>query len=100
MDKFGRKLLCFFSGVLATFGTLVLILSVNTALLYVGAILIGIATGFFYAASWALGTLVGLGHCSADQCKLLKNPLPTQGEGRVRVPQSFFLCQINKAKAS
>jgi MFS family permease len=56
MDKFGRKLLCFFSGVLATFDTLVLILSVNTALLYVGAILIGIATGFFYAASWALGT--------------------------------------------
>jgi len=55
-DKFGRKLLCFFSGVLATFGTLVMILSVNTALLYVGGILIGIATGFFYAASWALGT--------------------------------------------
>ncbi len=55
-DKFGRKLLCFFSGVLATFGTLVLILSVNTALLYVGSVLIGIAIGFFYAASWALGT--------------------------------------------
>jgi MFS family permease len=55
-DKFGRKILCFFSGVLATFGTLVLILSVNTGLLYVGSVLIGIAIGFFYAASWALGT--------------------------------------------
>ena len=41
---------------LATFGTLVLILSVNTGLLYVGSVLIGIAIGFFYAASWALGT--------------------------------------------
>ena len=55
-DKFGQKPLCAFSGVLATIGTLVVILSVNMVMLYVGGLMIGIAIGIFYSASWAMGT--------------------------------------------
>lgn len=55
-DKFGRKPVCAFSGVLAMVGTIVVIVSVNMVMLYVGGLLVGIAIGFFYSASWALGT--------------------------------------------
>jgi MFS family permease len=55
-DKIGQKPVCAFSGVLALIGTIVVIASPNTAVLYVGGILIGLATGLFYSASWALGT--------------------------------------------
>jgi MFS family permease len=55
-DKFGHKPLCAFSGVLATLGTIVVVVSVNMTMLYVGGLMIGIAIGIFYSASWALGT--------------------------------------------
>jgi MFS family permease len=55
-DKIGQKPVCAISGVLALIGTIVVIASPNTAVLYVGGILIGLATGLFYSASWALGT--------------------------------------------
>jgi len=55
-DKFGRKPVCAFSGVLATIGTIVVTTSVSMLMLYIGGLLVGIAIGFFYSASWALGT--------------------------------------------
>jgi MFS family permease len=55
-DKFGRKQVCAFSGALALVGTIVLTTSVNMTMLYVGGIIVGIGVGFFYSASWALGT--------------------------------------------
>ncbi len=55
-DKIGKKPVCALSGVLALIGTVVVIVSPNTTILYIGGILIGLATGFFYSASWALGT--------------------------------------------
>lgn len=55
-DKIGRKEVCAFSGVLATIGTIVVTSSVNMTILYVGGLLVGVAIGFFYSASWALGT--------------------------------------------
>jgi hypothetical protein len=55
-DKFGRKRVCAFSGILATAGTIVVATSVNVTMLYVGGVMIGVAVGFFYSASWALGT--------------------------------------------
>lgn len=55
-DKFGRKPLCAFSGLLAMLGTVVVIASGNMTMLYIGGLMIGIAIGIFYAASWALGT--------------------------------------------
>jgi len=55
-DKFGRKPVCALSGVLATIGTIVVTISVNVTMLYVGGVMIGVAMGFFYSASWALGT--------------------------------------------
>ena len=55
-DKLGRKRVCAFSGVLAMVGTIVVTTSTSMTLLYVGGLLVGIAIGFFYSASWALGT--------------------------------------------
>ncbi len=55
-DKFGRKRVCAFSGILAMVGTIVVTTSTNMTLLYVGGLLVGISIGFFYSASWALGT--------------------------------------------
>jgi MFS family permease len=55
-DKFGRKPLCAFSGVLATAGTVVVVASVSMLMLYIGGLMIGVAIGIFYSASWALGT--------------------------------------------
>jgi MFS family permease len=55
-DKFGRKPVCAFSGALAMVGMIVVIASPGMTVLYVGGLLVGIAIGFFYSASWALGT--------------------------------------------
>lgn len=55
-DKIGQKPVCAISGVLALIGTIVVIASPNTTVLYIGGGLIGLATGLFYSASWALGT--------------------------------------------
>ncbi|HOV48561.1 MAG TPA: MFS transporter [Anaerolineae bacterium] len=55
-DKFGRKPMVALSGVLGGVGTLILLLAPNLALIYVGACIIGLGTGIFYTANWALGT--------------------------------------------
>ncbi len=55
-DRFGHKLVCAFSGVLAMVGTIIVTTSSGMTVLYIGGALVGIAIGFFYSASWALGT--------------------------------------------
>jgi MFS family permease len=55
-DKIGKKPVCAISGALALIGTVVVIVSPNNTVLYVGGGIIGLATGLFYSASWALGT--------------------------------------------
>jgi MFS family permease len=55
-DRFGRKPILTVSGIVAAFGTLIVILAPSMPMLYLGAVLIGIATGQFYAVNWALGT--------------------------------------------
>jgi MFS family permease len=55
-DRFGRKPLIAISGLLAAAGTLIALLSPNLNIIYVGGTLIGVATGLFYTANWALGT--------------------------------------------
>ncbi|HRU95469.1 MAG TPA: MFS transporter, partial [Anaerolineae bacterium] len=55
-DRFGRKPMVALSGVLGGVGTLILLLAPNLALIYVGACIIGLGTGIFYTANWALGT--------------------------------------------
>jgi len=55
-DRLGRKFLVAVSGGLAALGTVIALLVPNLAIIYIGGCLIGIATGLFYAANWALGT--------------------------------------------
>ena len=55
-DRFGHKRLVALSGIVATLGTLILLLSPSLTPIYIGGCLIGIATGFFFTANWALGT--------------------------------------------
>ncbi len=55
-DRVGRKRLVALSGVAAAVGVLVLVLSPNMTVIYVGGCIIGAATGTFFTANWALGT--------------------------------------------
>ncbi|NIS80578.1 MAG: MFS transporter [Anaerolineales bacterium] len=55
-DRFGRKRLLILSGLVSALGTLIALLAPNLTILFVGASLIGAATGFFFSANWALGT--------------------------------------------
>lgn len=55
-DKIGRKRVVALSGIVAAIGTLVLLLSPNLTIIYIGGCIIGAATGMFYTANWALGT--------------------------------------------
>ena len=55
-DRFGHKRLVAFSGLLASLGTFIAILVPNLTMIYIGGSLIGIATGIFFTANWALGT--------------------------------------------
>jgi MFS family permease len=55
-DRFGRKPLVAFSCIVAAIGALVLVVAPNMTIIYLGAILVGAATGVFYTANWALGT--------------------------------------------
>ncbi|MGC9396414.1 MAG: MFS transporter [Anaerolineae bacterium] len=56
VDKIGRKKVVAWSGLVAALGTGVTLFAVNLTLVFVGGSIIGIATGVFYTASWALGT--------------------------------------------
>lgn len=55
-DRFGHKRLVGIAGLLAAFGVLIALLSPSMAVIYVGGGFIGIATGLFFTANWALGT--------------------------------------------
>ncbi len=55
-DRFGRKRLLYASGLVAGFGTLILLFANGMPLVIVAGCLIGLATGTFMATSWALGT--------------------------------------------
>jgi len=55
-NRFGARRLVMGSGLVATAGTVVTLFATNLTLVYVGGCLIGLATGVFYTASWALGT--------------------------------------------
>jgi MFS family permease len=56
VDRFGAKRLTALSGILAVAGTVVLLLAASLIPIYIGGCLIGIATGVFFTANWALGT--------------------------------------------
>jgi len=55
-DRFGRKRMVALSGLIGGLGTLVLLLAPNLTVIYIGACIIGLATGIFYTVNWALGT--------------------------------------------
>ncbi|MFP4344054.1 MAG: MFS transporter [Anaerolineales bacterium] len=55
-DRFGRKRVVAVSGVVAAGGVALLLASTRLVTFYVGGSLIGLATGTFYTANWALGT--------------------------------------------
>ncbi|MGC9398776.1 MAG: MFS transporter [Anaerolineae bacterium] len=55
-DKWGRKRVTGATGLVAALGTLILLLSPSLGAIYVGGAVVGLATGAFYASSWALGT--------------------------------------------
>ncbi len=55
-DKFGPKPLLFLSGILAFVAILIIVLSKQLSVIYVSAAVIGISSGIFYSANWALGT--------------------------------------------
>ncbi len=55
-DYFGAKPLVTASGLIAALGTLIALLFPSLTMIYAGGMLIGIGTGLFYTANWALGT--------------------------------------------
>ncbi len=55
-DKFGHKRLTGLAGLIAAVGVAVALLQPSMTVIYAGGGLIGIATGLFFAANWALGT--------------------------------------------
>ncbi len=57
-DRFGEKRMVALAGIVAVVGTVVALSIPSLPVIYVGGSIIGVATGLFYAANWALGTLV------------------------------------------
>lgn len=57
-DRIGHKKLVAISGLLATSGTIIALITPRLNVIYVGACLIGIGTGIFFTTNWALGTSV------------------------------------------
>jgi MFS family permease len=55
-DHFGRKRIAGLSGLLATLGISIMLAAPNLMWIYIGGSIVGIATGMFYSANWALGT--------------------------------------------
>jgi len=55
-DRFGHKRLAAISGIVAALGTLIFLLSPSLTPLYIGGCLVGVATGLFFTANWAMGT--------------------------------------------
>ena len=55
-DRFGHKRMVAWSGLLAVVGIIISLMQPSLVLIYLGGSLIGLATGVFYTANWALGT--------------------------------------------
>jgi MFS family permease len=55
-DRFRHKRIIALAGLVAALGTLIALLSPSLTIIYIGGCLIGVATGMFYTANWALGT--------------------------------------------
>jgi MFS family permease len=55
-DKIGRRMLVAVSGIMAAVGTVILLLSPNMIVIYVGGAIVGAAVGMFFTTNWALGT--------------------------------------------
>ncbi len=55
-DRIGHKRIVALSGLVATAGTMILLLSPSLTPIYIGGCIIGIAAGLFFTANWALGT--------------------------------------------
>jgi MFS family permease len=55
-DRFGHRRLVAISGIVAALGTLILLLSPSLIVIYIGGCIVGLATGLFFTANWALGT--------------------------------------------
>ncbi len=57
-DSFGEKRMVAVAGLVAVVGTLIALSIPSLPVIYVGGSIIGIGAGLFYAANWALGTLL------------------------------------------
>ncbi|HOT91967.1 MAG TPA: MFS transporter [Anaerolineae bacterium] len=55
-DRVGRKKVVAWSGIVAAVGTAITLFATDLTMVFIGACIIGAATGVFYTASWALGT--------------------------------------------
>jgi MFS family permease len=55
-DKVGRRLLVAISGILATVGTVILLLSPTMTMIMIGGSIVGAGIGMFFTTNWALGT--------------------------------------------
>jgi len=57
-DRFGKKRMAMISGIIGAVGTMVALSVPSLPVIYVGGSIIGIATGLFFTANWALGTVL------------------------------------------
>jgi MFS family permease len=58
-DRLGRKRLVLISGILAAMGNVLLLVTIwlpNLTTVYIGGTIVGLSTGLFMTANWALGT--------------------------------------------
>lgn len=55
-DRFGKKPLVVMAGLVSGGGTFLLVTAPSLTVIYIAACIIGVGIGFFYSASWALGT--------------------------------------------
>lgn len=55
-DRYGHKRILVISGITAAIGTVIVLITTQLSVIYIGGAIIGIAAGLFYAANWALGT--------------------------------------------
>jgi MFS family permease len=57
-DRFGLKRMVGLAGVIGALGVVIALSVPNLIVIYVGGVVLGIATGLFFASNWALGTVI------------------------------------------
>jgi MFS family permease len=57
-DRFGKKTIIVISAFLVSAGVLIMVYMQTLELMTIGAVMMGIGTGLFYTANWALGTTI------------------------------------------